>query len=160
MSNTPLSQEQLEKLFKALLNGATVAQAAGVSKDTLEGLYALAHGLYTSANYHDAQIVFQALSLYDATDYRFWMGLGACRQAQEQYEAAIDAYQMAAVASSLKNPDPIIYASKCLVKLGRKEDAIAGLKTAIKIGGESDPSHEAALKKAAALLKLLEGAEK
>ena len=161
MSELLLSQEELQKLLTLLGKGATIAQATGVSKETLEGLYAIARNLYVSGNYKDAQVVFQALSIYDAHDVRFWMGLGGCRQAQGQFEAAIDAYQMASLATELKNPEPLLYAVRCLLKLKRKEDAVVGLKTLLKLGGnESDPQQAQALLQAKALLEMLEGDQK
>ena len=151
-----LSQEQLEKLVSGIMKGATVGQAVGMKPEALENLYALAHGLYTSGNFHDAQIVFQALSLYNPQDYRFWMGLAGSRQAQEQYQAAIDAYQMAAVATQLKTPEPFLYAARCLLKLGRKDDCIVAIQALLKIGNENDPRHVLVHTKAKALLGLLE----
>ena len=156
MSELMLSQIELQKLANGILNGATVAEASGISQDTLESLYALAHGLYTSSNYHDAQVVFQALTLYNPNDYRFWLGLAGCRQAQGQYESAIEAYQMAGVASQLKNPEPFFHAAHCLVKLGRREDAESALQGVLEIGA-ADPRYESVRQRAAALLKLLKG---
>lgn len=156
MSELMLSQNELQKLANGILNGATVAEASGISQDTLESLYALAHGFYTSSNYHDAQVVFQALTLYNPGDYRFWLGLAGCRQAQGQYESAIEAYQMAGVASQLKNPEPFFHAAHCLVKLGRREDAESALQGVLEIGA-ADPRYESVRHRAAALLKLLKG---
>lgn len=157
MSEIMLSKEQLEKLVGNVMRGATVAQATGVSPAALEGLYALGHDLYNSGNFKDAQVVFQALSIYNSHDSRFWMGLAGCRQALEQYEAAIDAYQLAAVADQLKNPEPILYAVKCLLKLSRKADAIAGLEAVLKLGDADDPRYLSVPSQAQALLDLLKG---
>lgn len=156
MPELMLSQNELQKLANGILNGATVAEASGISQDTLESLYALAHGFYTSSNYHDAQVVFQALTLYNPSDYRFWLGLAGCRQAQDQYESAIEAYQMAGVAAQLKNPEPFFHAAHCLVKLGRREDAENALQGVLEIGA-ADPRYESVRQRAAALLKLLKG---
>lgn len=154
-----LTQEQLQKLATGIMKGATVAQATGMKPEALENLYALAHGLYTSGNFKDAQTVFQALSIYNSQDYRFWMGLAGCRQALEQYQAAIDAYQMAAVATLLKNPEPFLFAARCLLKLGRKDDCIVAIKALLKIGNANDPRHAIVHTKARALLALLEQKE-
>ena len=156
MSELMLSQNELQKLANGNFNGATVAEASSISQDTLESLYALAHGFYTSSNYHDAQVVFQALTLYNPGDYRFWLGLAGCRQSQGQYESAIEAYQMAGVASQLKNPEPFFHAAHCLVKLGRREDAESALQGVLEIGA-ADPRYESVRQRAAALLKLLKG---
>lgn len=156
MSECMLSPEDLEKVVSAVMHGATVAQAAGISKDVLEGLYGVGRNLYASGNYADARTIFQALSIYDASDYRFWMGLGGSCQALEAYEAAVDAYQMASVATSLKNPEPLFYAVKCLLRMNRKEDAVAGLQGLLATADKTAPEHAAVLDKAKALLELLQ----
>ncbi len=156
MSEFMLSQTQLEKLVGALVDGATPAQARGISEETLEQLYALGHNLYTSASYADAQIVFQALTLNDPGEYRFWLGLAGCRQALGQYLDAINAYQMAGVASQLKNPEPFLHAANCFLKLGRRDDARSALEGVLNIGAE-DPQYESVRTRARALLNLLSG---
>lgn len=159
MSETILmSQEQLQKLVAGVMQGATAAQAAGVSQETLESLYSLAHNAYNSGSFRDAQTVFQALTLYCPHEYRFWLGLAGSRQAQKQYEAAIDAYQMAAVAGLLKNPEPFLYASRCLLQLGRKDDAVVALSMMLSIGSDADPRNAECHSKAKALLNLLKKA--
>lgn len=151
-----LTQEQLEKLIAGVSGNASVAQATGVTKEYIEGLYSLAHGLYTSENYRDALVVFQALTLYDNLDLRFWMGLGGCRQALGQYEGAIEAYQMGAVAGLLKNPEPMFYAVTCLMQLGRRDEALVGLE-AVMAMGKDDPRYDECRSKAEAIMKLLKG---
>ncbi|MBO5659092.1 MAG: SycD/LcrH family type III secretion system chaperone [Duodenibacillus sp.] len=151
-----LSNEQLRQLIAGLMDGQTVARVTGVSDETLESMYALAHGLYTSGSHHDAQVVFQALCVYNPNDYRFWMGLAGSRQALEQYAAAIDAYQMAAVSTQLSTPEPFLFAARCLLKLGRKDDAVIAIKALLKLGDSADPRHTEIHNKAKALLALLE----
>ncbi len=155
MSETLLNQEQLQKLVGALANGASVAEVTGMGKDKLESLYALGHGLYSSGSYEDAVKVFQALALYDSGDYRFWLGLGGCRQALGQYEAAVDAYQMAAVATQLENPEPFLFAARCLIKLGKKEDAVVAVQTVLALAKPEDARWATCRAKASAILALL-----
>ncbi len=155
MSETLLTQEQLQSLVKGVYDGATVAQLTGMDKDKLESLYALGHGLYTSGSYEDAVKVFQALAVYDSTDYRFWLGLGGCRQALGQFEAAVDAYQMAAVATQLDNPEPFLFAARCLIKLGKKDDAVTAIQTVLTLAKPEDARWATCRAKASALLALL-----
>lgn len=75
------TQEELETMTKAVLNGATIGDVCNVSQDMLESLYSLGYNLYTSGNYKDAETVFSGLCLYDHNDPRFWMGLAGSRQA-------------------------------------------------------------------------------
>ena len=156
MSDIILTQEQLQKLVNGVMKGATAGPAVGISRDKLENLYALGNGLYTSGNFKDAHVIFQALCIYDSNDYRFWMGLAGSRQAMEDYEKAIDAYQMAAVATSLHNPEPFLYAARCLLKLGRKEDAIVAIEGLLTLGSKEDPRVVACHEKAKALLTHLQ----
>lgn len=151
-----LTQEELQKLVNGILNGATIGQAVNVSKDTLENLYALAYNLYSSGNYKDGQVVFQALCLYDPNEYKFWMGLAGCRQALKLYRTAIDAYQMAAVATTLKNPEPFLYAARCLLELNMKEEAIAAIQALLTMGDAKDPKVAACHEKGKAILALLQ----
>lgn len=158
--NLLLSQEDLQMLVKSLLEGATVAQVNGISADTLENLYALAYGLYNAGNYKDAETLFAALTVYDAKQYRFWMGLAGARQALSLYQPAIDAYQMAAVATELKNPEPLFYAAKCLIRLNQKEEALAALEGLLFMADKANPDYKPTLDKAQALLELLKSGDK
>ena len=82
------TQEELETMTKAVLNGATIGDVCNVSQDMLESLYSLGYNLYTSGNYKDAETVFSGLCLYDHNDPRFWMGLAGSRQANGKYQEA------------------------------------------------------------------------
>lgn len=150
-----ISAEDYVKVIEKLANGSTIAQATGMSKDTLEGLYALAYNLYSSGNYKDAETIFTALAVYESNEYRFWMGLGGCRQALGKFEQAIDAYQFAAISVAMKNPDPLFYAAKCLLKMNRKDDAAVALEACTEMADKSNPAYAATLEKANAILSLL-----
>ena len=154
-----LTLEQLQQLAIAVTNGVTVGEALNMSKDDLENLYALGYSLYTSANYKDAETVFQMLCVYTTKEYRFWMGLAGCRQALEKYQSAIDAYQMAALSASMNNPEPFFYAAKCLLKQNMKEEAIAVIQALFMMGDKSDPKVAKCHAKARALLDLLQKKE-
>ncbi len=159
MSDTSINEKNFEAVVKAVMNGVTAGQLANVSEETLESLYALAYGLYSSGNYTDARTAFQALCLLSPKDERFWMGLGGSCQGLERYENAFDAYQMAAISTSLKNPEPLLYGVQCLLKLNRKEDAIAGLQALLDLGDKDHPKTAQCREKAKALLALLEKGE-
>ncbi|MCF0253491.1 MAG: SycD/LcrH family type III secretion system chaperone [Duodenibacillus sp.] len=155
MTDFNLTQEQLDSIIGCILNGGTIAQASGISDDTLEAVYALAHQLYTSRNYKDALKVFRLLCLYNSQEYKFWMGSGGCYQALGSYSEAVDAYQFAAIACQMKNPEPILYACRCMVKLGRKEDALAGIEALLMMGSPDNPKHAECHRKASQLRDLI-----
>ena len=140
----------------AIESGASIASLANVSKDELENLYALCFNLYNAANFVDAEVVFQALCIYNSLDPRFWMGLAGCRQALKNYQGAIDAYSMAGAMQVFASPEPFVYAARCFLKLGKKEEAIGSLKGALTLVKKDDPTHEQFKKTIEALLDLLE----
>ncbi len=143
-------------VLAAMESGASVASLANVSKDELENLYALGFNLYNAANFADAEVVFQALCIYNSLDPRFWMGLAGCRQALKNYQGAIDAYSMAGTMQVFNSPEPFVYAARCFLKLGKKEEAIGSLKGALSLVNKDEPAHEQFKKTIEALLDLLE----
>ena len=150
-----ISNEELTKIVEALSEGASIGDVCNVSKDHLEGLYALAYNLYTAGNFKDAGTVFQALCLYDHKDSRFWMGLGGCRQAQSDFKGAIDAYSMAGTVQLLENPVPFLYAARCYIKLGDRENAIGAINGLLTLGDEKNPEHAKCHAQARELLNML-----
>ncbi len=153
-----LSAEQLSAIVEAVQKGLTLADATSMKREDIENLYALAYNLYTSGSHKDAETVFQALCLYDHKDARFWTGLAGCRQASGDLRRAIDAYAMAGTAGLLKDPSPFLFAARCYIQLGEKENAIAALKGMLELGDDAVPEHAKAHATGRALLALLEKA--
>ena len=151
-----LTDSDLETIVNSLAHGATIGDVCNISDTQIESLYALAYNLYGSGNFADANTLFQSLCLYRQNDQRFWMGLGGCRQAQEDYKGAIDAYSIAGVVASLADPEPFFFASQCYIRLGDKENAIAGLKGLLTLGDPAThPEHKLCHDKAQVLLDML-----
>jgi len=147
--------DTVEKIFNALLNGASFAEITGMTPETLEQMYTLALGLYKSRNYKDAKTVFRALCLYNGKDYRFWMGLGGSQQASDEFEDAINSYQYAYIAENMANPIPIYHAALCLTKLNRQDDAIVALETLLETADKANPLYRDCCLRATALLSVL-----
>ena len=150
-----LSNEELTKIVEALSEGASIGDVCNVSKEQIEGLYALAYNLYTAGNFKDAGTVFQALCLYSHKDPRFWMGLAGCRQAQNDLKGAIDAYSMAGTVQLLENPVPFLYAARCYIKLGDKENAVGAINGLLTLGDTKNPEHAKCHEQARELLSML-----
>ncbi len=151
-----LTADQLAVMMDGLQKGLTFADVTSLTPEYVENLYALGYNLYTSSNHKDAEVVFQALCLYNHKDVRFWMGLAGCRQANGNLRGAIDAYGMAGTAALLKDPQPFLYAARCYIQLGEKENAIAALKGLAELGDENNPVHAQCREQARTLLALLE----
>ncbi len=161
VANKTVEEMELE-LFKAQANilakGGTFADALEIDLDKLETLYGLAYNHYTAGNYEDAMVLFQALSLYNHNDPRFWMGLAGARQATGDLNGAVDAYSMAAMVEGMRNPEPIVFGAICYMKLGDSENAKAALEGALTLGSD-DPKHVAARQKAELLLDAINGVQ-
>jgi type III secretion system low calcium response chaperone LcrH/SycD len=150
-----IRQEDVDKLAKLLLDGATPAGVAGIDQDQLEALYALGHRLYAAGSYADAETIFSSLCLYDYGDRRFWMGLGASLQGGGKLEQAVDVYSMAGLRTSLKDPEPFYYAALCFLKLGNIEAVKATLDGIELMGVPGNAAHAAFKKKAADLREVI-----
>ena len=136
-----LTADQLAVMMEGLQKGLTLADVTSTTPEYVENLYALGYNLYTSSNHKDI---------------RFWMGLAGCRQANGNLKGAIDAYTMAGTAALLKDPQPFLYAARCYIQLGDKENAIGALKGLVEIGDANNPAHAQCHAKAHALLELLD----
>ena len=71
----------------------------------------------------------------------------------QEYEAAIDAYEMAAVCE-IENPVPYFYLAKCLFAVHERESTMMALDLAIEYAGDQDEFANLK-KKAKAAKKLL-----
>ena len=88
------------------------------------------------------------------------MGLGGARQGLGHFSEASDAYQLAALASGLGDPEPLLYAAQCFLQMKKKDEAKAGLEAVLRTGDPSDARTAECRSRAAALLELLSGAPK
>lgn len=155
MDSNQLSPEQLDAFIEGLARGATVGDIAGLSSEALEAGYGIAYNLYNTGQYGDAEKLFSALCIYDHNDVRFWMGLAGSRQAIDNLEGAIDAYNMASVAGALSDPTPSVQAGLCYLKLGDPENAAALFDAALEFGQPDDAAHQAQRERARALLETI-----
>jgi type III secretion system low calcium response chaperone LcrH/SycD len=150
-----LSANDTNRLLEAVMDGMPLAEAVGLDKDVLEGLYGLGYNLYNAGDHENAEIVFQALCLYDFNDPRFWNGLGATRQAQEKYSDAVDAYSFAMFASSLGDPAPIFHSGVCFLKSGDLEAAVTAFESLEALIDPAKADQAALWKKASSLLEII-----
>ena len=62
------------------------------TQSAIEALYTTAHWLHSQERARDAACVFRAMVCVAPTDERGWLGLGACHEAIEQPEVALEMY--------------------------------------------------------------------
>ena len=151
-----LSVAQTEEVRNALLSGVPMYQILNIKESVIQARYALAYQLYTSGQLEKAENLFRWLCSYSNIDVANWMGLGACRQAQKNYEGAMEAYQMAALYGALEDPAPFFYCGICLLKLQKKDDAKVAMQTVLTLGDTSNSEHKVIMDKAAEMLLLIE----
>lgn len=151
-----ISENLLEEVRNALLSGVPMYQILNIKESVIQARYALAYQLYTSGQLKKAESLFRWLCSYSNIDVANWMGLGACRQAQENYEGAMEAYQMAALYGALEDPAPFFYCGICLLKLQRKDDAKVAMQTVLTLGDTSRSEHKVIMDKATEMLSSLE----
>jgi type III secretion system low calcium response chaperone LcrH/SycD len=144
------------EMYEALtlvMNGATMADAKGITEKQVEGLYALAYQVYQAGDYKKAEAVFATLCLLNHLEKRFWLGLGGARQQLGKHAQAAQAYSMAA-SQDLLDPVPPLHAGMCLMAMKDKENAANAFRQAVLVAGDK-PDKAAYKKQGQAMLDLL-----
>ena len=154
-----LSPQELDDVRDALISGEPLYRILGMKEGMIEARYALAHQIYAAGKYEEAEIIFRWLTVYAGDTEAHWLGLGACRQAMEQFDGALEAYQMAALYSALEDPAPFYYSAVCLFKQGKIEDARVSLQAVLTLGSKDNAEHRAVMDKAETLLDALNKGE-
>ena len=114
----------------------TLREARGISSESFEGLYGLAHGMYGQGKYGEAAKVFELLCFYDHEQARLWCGLGYCRQQLKDYLGAASALSYADIHSDEPDPELYLNLAICFVFLGDKDAASACVDEVLRIAPE------------------------
>lgn len=123
---------------------ATVAgSAAPPPLSAVEAFYAAGHWLYTEERFDDAVTVFRAVIRLAPTDERGWLALGACHEALDRHDVALELYEEARrVASAAPRCD--LARARLLRARGRAGDAREAFAEAARAAGHlDDPELEA-----------------
>ena len=86
-------------------------------------LHQFAYGCYQNGLFEKATRTFQLLTMFRATDFRYWYGLGSALMAWNKESEAIQPFRIASVLAK-EDPRPRIYLAECLIHEGKKEEAI------------------------------------
>jgi type III secretion system low calcium response chaperone LcrH/SycD len=144
---------EMLKALTLVMNGATMADAKGVTEKQVEGLYALAYQVYQAGDYARAEAVFATLCLLNHLEKRFWLGLGGSRQQLGKHAQAAQAYGMAAM-QDLLDPVPPLHAGMCFIALQDKENAANAFRQTVLAAGDK-PDKSAYREQGQAMLDLL-----
>jgi len=140
-------------LKKELAKGKSAQEILGFKDETMAKFYQGAYQLFEHGRYIDAANAFLFLVTLNAYNHDYWLGLGMSTQLCGDYEAAIDAYEMAAV-TDVESPVPYFYLAKCLFAIHDRESAIQALDLAIEYATE-DPQYADLMEQAKAAKELL-----
>ncbi|MBA3722858.1 MAG: SycD/LcrH family type III secretion system chaperone [Parachlamydiaceae bacterium] len=122
--------KNLSLLKKELAEGKTAQQIIGFSDKLMDKFYKAAYQLFEHKRYKDAANAFLFLATLNPYVHEYWLALGMASQMSQDYEAAIDAYELAAMCD-IKSPVPYLYLAKCLFSIHDRESALQALDLAI-----------------------------
>jgi tetratricopeptide (TPR) repeat protein len=101
------------------------------SPGALEALYATGHWLYSRDRFAHAQSVFRAMVHIAPEDERGWLGLGACHEALDQEDIALQLYETAAGMAIAPRCD--LARARILRRRGRDTEAYRAVEQAARI---------------------------
>jgi type III secretion system low calcium response chaperone LcrH/SycD len=143
-----------ELIKKELAEGKLAHEILGFSERAMHKFYKAASLLLEHRRLEDAANAFLFLVTLNPLHHDYWMGLGVASQLSQNYEAAIDAYEMAAYCE-VHNPTPYFYLAKCLFAMHDREAALEAINLALEYS-EDDERFSDLHKQALAAKKLLE----
>ena len=131
----------LPSFKKELEEGRSVQELLGFSDETMEQLCKAAYHLFEEKKYQESANAFLFLTTLNLHHCEYWLGLGMAMQFCQEYETAIDAYELAAI-SDVASPLPYFYLGKCLFAIHDRSAALQALDLAIEMAGEEEPFAE------------------
>ena len=111
------------------------AAPARPSPGAIEALYATGHWLYFQDRFGHAQSVFRALIHIAPEDERGWLALGACHEALDQHDIALELYSAAGSVVPTA-PRCELARARILRKRGRVTEARHAVEEAARIADE------------------------
>lgn len=136
------NNETIENLEPGMLTeffsqGGTFKELKHLSDETMESVYSVAYNLYQSGKYAEAIKVFQFLCFYDHYSTKYYLGLGACRFMQKEYQNAIEFFGFAA-SMNTDDPRPMLYIGDCYLALGEGDSAKVAYETAVEWAADQE----------------------
>lgn len=148
------NQEIFEKVGLAASLGASLGEISGMSKSTLEGIYAYAYDFYEKGRLDDAEVFFKFLCIYDFENADYVRGYAAVSQLKKEYQRAYDLYWVSFNFDKSNDYTVVLFMGQCQLCLKNREGARECFQIII------NNSDDVALKeKANAYLALLDNAE-
>lgn len=142
------------ELMAFFRQGHTLGTLLGVSRQSQEQLYLLAHRLYGQAKYGEAGHIFSLLTTANHLDRRFSLGCAACAHMERRHNDALGYYGIAFLLD-MTDPEPPIYMAENLLALGDRAKARQMLDYGL-VQAQHHARHQAHVPRLKALLALLD----
>jgi type III secretion system low calcium response chaperone LcrH/SycD len=121
-------------------SGKSVQDILGFSSDLMQELHSCTRELFEQHLYQEATDAFLFLVTLCPSRFDFWLGLGASTQRTNDYEGAIDAYEMAAICE-INNPWPYFYLANCLFAIHERDSALQAIELALEYSENREEYH-------------------
>jgi len=128
-------------LERELAAGKTAQEIMEFSDETMAKFYQAAYIIFEHKRYQDAANAFLFLATLNPRHHEYWLGLGMATQLCQDYESAIDAYELAALCD-ISSPVPYFYLAKCLFAIHDRESALQALNLAIETADDLEEYSE------------------
>jgi type III secretion system low calcium response chaperone LcrH/SycD len=128
-------------LKREFSEGKNIQEILEFSEETMNKFYGAALSIFEKKEYQKAVQAFSFLAGVNPYHYDYWLGLGASIQHCHDYEAAIDAYEMAAICQ-IDNPVPYFHLAKCLFAMHDRNSALQAIDLAIEYSENQDQYDE------------------
>lgn len=150
-----ITKEEFANRLVGMLKGEILPKdVQGITDENMERLYAVAYNAFQAGQYEEARSLFQFLCLNDYLTQKYWIGLGACAYSTEDYDAALRAYVMGALAVPA-DPKPRMRAADCWLALGNLQAAMTALRETEALCGDQK-QYAKYKERSGALIKVLE----
>lgn len=117
-------------LHNEMSQGKLGQEILGFSESVMGQFYVAALHIFEEKRYADAVDAFLFLSTLNPEHYDYWLGLGASLQHCNDYEGAVDAYEMAAICQ-IDCPVPYFHLSKCLFAMHDRASSLQAIDLAL-----------------------------
>lgn len=91
-----------------------------------EALYSIAYTCFKQGQYTEAVALFRTMSTVNPRIRKYWLGLGACYQAMQEYNQALKSYEMAAMLDP-GDPHVHLYAATCFFSQRQAKEGLKAL---------------------------------
>lgn len=97
-----------------------------LTEGALEALYSIAYTCFRQGQYTEAVALFRTMSAANPRTRKYWLGLGACYQAMQDYSKALKSYEMAAMLDP-GDPHVHLYAATCFFSQRHAKEGLKAL---------------------------------